>query len=254
MIRYRELLRMGVFFLATSAACSPADRADTGTATDTAAIDSAADSTSASIPPLRIPDDFEAAPAGKVYDARRAFDLTGDGRPETIVVHAAGPDSDSADVELLVLATNADTLYRDTWNTSFYFQYEYRNTFTDSAAHARVMSHLKKLLADDMFTTDGPSATMKKAYPGGVDRDAVLYDLKDGMVREKHGVRQGDRFTNPALHDEVEKAQVPAASVDSLVAELRSSPTFRYHAGGEVSYTLAWSESKQRMIRIFACC
>jgi hypothetical protein len=110
------------------------------------------------------------------------------------------------------------------------------------------------LLDDSKFTSDGPSATMKKALPGGVDRDAVLYDLKDAMVRTKHGLRQGDPFTNTSLHDEVEQAQVGKATVDSLVAELKSTPTFRYGAGGELSYTIAWSPSRQRMVRIFSCC
>ncbi|HEX6693606.1 MAG TPA: hypothetical protein VF035_02770 [Longimicrobiales bacterium] len=239
-----------------STACASDDRDGSAVTIDSATGgDTATPGESASVPPMRTPDDFEAAPSGaKVYDARRAFDLTGDGRPETLVVHAEGPSADSADVELLILSAASDTLYRDAWNTTRYFQYEYRSTFSDSAAHAKVLSHLKRILTDTMFTKDGPSATMKKAYPGGVDRDAVLYDLKDAMVRAKHSLRMGDPFPDAALHDEVEKVQISKAAVDSLVAEVATMPTFRYEAGGELSYTLAWSPSKQRMVRIFACC
>lgn len=249
---------LGALLLASMTAACASDNGDTATTTtidSTGAPGASNTGESASVPTTRTPDDFETAPSGaKVYDARRAFDLTGDGRPETIVVHAEGPDVDSADVELLILSTSSDTLYRDAWNTTRYFQYEYRNTFTDSAAHAKVLAHLKRILTDTMFTKDGPSATMKKAYPGGVDRDAVLYDLKDAMVREKHNLRPGDAFADASLHDEVEKAKVSKAAVDSLVTELANMPTFRYEAGGELSYTLAWSPSKQRMVRIFACC
>jgi hypothetical protein len=256
MTRHRIILLCALLLVPLAAACA-SDNGDATTTTidSTGSTGASAPGESASVPTTRTPDDFETATSGaRVYDARRAYDLTGDGRPETIVVHAEGPDVDSADVELLILSTSSDTLYRDTWNTTRYFQYEYRNTFTDSAAHAKVLAHLKRILTDTMFTKDGPSATMKKAYPGGVDRDAVLYDLKDAMVREKHNLRPGDPFTDVSLHDEVEKAQVSKAAVDSLVTEVAKMPTFRYEAGGEVSYTLAWSPSKQRMVRIFACC
>ena len=141
-------------------ACA-SDDGNTAVPADSAGAADTTPGASASIPPMRIPGDFEQASSGaKVYDARRAYDLTGDGRPETISVHAEGADVDSADVELLILSAASDTLYRDTWNTRMYFQYEYRSTFTDSAAHAKVLSHLKTLLAVSMFSADGPSANM----------------------------------------------------------------------------------------------
>jgi hypothetical protein len=31
-------------------------------------------------------------------------------------------------------------------------------------------------------------------------------------------------------------------------------PTFTYFAGGEATYTIAWSNTKQRFVKIFSCC
>ena len=42
--------------------------------------------------------------------------------------------------------------------------------------------------------------------------------------------------------------------VESLVAELRDKPTFRYFAGGEATYAIAWSEEERRFVTIWACC
>jgi hypothetical protein len=42
--------------------------------------------------------------------------------------------------------------------------------------------------------------------------------------------------------------------VSALVAELRDRPSFRYYAGGEASYGLAWSAREGRLVTVFACC
>jgi hypothetical protein len=47
---------------------------------------------------------------------------------------------------------------------------------------------------------------------------------------------------------------VPEADVALLVAELAQRPSFTYYAGGEVVYTIAWSDRERRFIRIQACC
>ncbi len=207
----------------------------------------------ASVPVTSIPDAFTTQGTTHSYNARKAYDLTGDGRPETVVQNAMGPRPDTAEVELLILATAGDTLYRNTWNTQSYFQYEYRNTFTDSAANAKITRHLRRVLSDSAFTAEGPSAGMKRSIPGGIDRDAVRYDMKEAAVRSKHSLPAGAPL-NSAQYEEMQKTPVSAATIDSIVGELATMSTFTYYAGGEITYTLAWSPLRKRFVRIFSCC
>jgi hypothetical protein len=192
---------------------------------------------------------------GSSYTARKAVDLTNDGRPEAITIDARGPLADSASVTLAILGTAGDTLYQDRWNTRSYFEYTPRNGLTDSAANNIVVGHLQRLLVDSAFTADGPSARLKNAAiprpPGakpsphevpGIDRDAVRYDIKMNAVGAS------------ASPEAVEEFPVMEASIDSLAEELRAMPTFTYYAGGEVTYTVAWSAVKHRFVRIFSCC
>jgi hypothetical protein len=94
---------------------------------------------------------------------------------------------------------------------------------------------------------------LKQSIPGGIDRDAVRYDLKEDGVRRKNGLPAGARLT-PTQYAQLEGMPVTEAAIDSLVHELKSSPTFMYFAGGEVTYALAWSALKNRFVRIFSCC
>jgi hypothetical protein len=252
----------------TLAACSH----DAGLQTDNATSTSTADSNppAASVPQTIIPAQFESGGGGKTFDARKAFDLTGDGRPETLVVHAAGPYADSASVTLAILDIAGDTLYQDRWNTRSYFAYTPRKGLTDSAASEVVVGHLRRLLADSAFTSNGPSDRLKSAAtprpPGakasahevpGIDRDAIRYDIKYHAVRAQHALKPGDALLlalPPKMYDEMEKYPVAEASIDSLADELEAMPTFTYYAGGEVTYTIAWSNTKRRFVKIFSCC
>jgi hypothetical protein len=222
---------------------------------DAAARDSvnAAAPAAASVPHTIIPDGFTEVDGVQQFAARKAFDLTGDGRPETVVVDAAGPRIDTARIVLAVLAANGDMLYKDSWNANDYFMYEYRSTMSDSAANAKVLTHLKQLLSDDRFTSDGPSVQLGKSIPGGIDRDAVRYDLKEEAVRARHRVPRGVALT-PPMYAELEKAPAPESTIDSLITELKTRPTFTYYGGGEVTSTVAWSASRGRFVRIFSCC
>ena len=40
----------------------------------------------------------------------------------------------------------------------------------------------------------------------------------------------------------------------ALAAELRDRPAFRYHAGGEATYAVAWSPRERRFVVVHACC
>ena len=220
------------------AACAPADSGNTATVPDSTAPVARADSV--------VPADFSPASAGITYTGHRSRDLTGDGTPETITVTVTGPRADSATAHLSIVGSSGDTLYQDRWNTSFYFHYVDRATFTDSAATALVVAHLRRVLSDSAFTTPRGALTLP-------DRDAVLYDLKEQAVRERYGIPAGTPL-QPAQHDEMNSTPIPSARVDSLLTELKQQPTFMYHAGGEITYILSYSPTLKRMVRIFSCC
>jgi hypothetical protein len=42
--------------------------------------------------------------------------------------------------------------------------------------------------------------------------------------------------------------------VRALAAELRDRPSFRYFAGGEATYAVAWSPSERRFVVVYGCC
>jgi hypothetical protein len=248
--RVAAILLLAAFFPAC--ARSDADASDRSTVNPANGGDSTG-TPAASMPRTLVPDSFSTVNGRRVFGARKAYDLTGDDRPETIVLRAEGSRPDTAQITLLVLATAADTLYRDGWNAQRYFHYEDRGSFSDSAATAKVVDHLRRVLNDSSFSASGPPERMKAGIPDGIDRDAVRYDLKEAAVRARHSIRAGAPLPT-ALYPELEKEPVAAAVIDSLVAELRTSPTFTYFAGGEVTYTIAWSAAKHRFVRIFSCC
>lgn len=209
------------------------------------------------VPKQIIPDTFSRTGRTNDWDARRPFDFTGDGRPEIVTVHARGSRKDSADVILSIMAPNGELLYGDTWNTSHYFRYTPRATLSEDEATRQVLAKLKRLLSDSSFTSDGPSALLRNSpdakASGGISHDAVLYDLKEAVVRVLHAAPTGVPLTPPQLA-EIDTINISNAAVATLANELKKMPTFTYHAGGEVTYTIAWSAEKKRFVRIFSCC
>src|SRR4051812_26586989 len=115
-LQFRRIALLAVSLCTVSlyaTACSR-DESSSSTSAETT-TESAAPS--ASVPDVMIPDTFTASGANRTYDARRAFDFTGDGIPETIALHAAGASIDKAAVTLAILGTSGDTLYSSSWNT-----------------------------------------------------------------------------------------------------------------------------------------
>ncbi len=203
---------------------------------------------------VAVADSFVAAEGGVAYDARRDFDLTGDGKPETVAVHAAGARTDTMQVRLSILSATGDTLFVDAWNTQAYFAFDARSRFTAHAADSVVLSHLRKLLRDDAFIAVSTKGSGKAHNTRGeIDPDAVRYDIKENGVRAAMHIPRGTPLSPAALHAQ-EKFPVPDALVDSLVKDLEGQPAFQYFAGGEITSSIAWSRAKHRFVRIFACC
>lgn len=186
------------------------------------------------------------------FEDERRIDLTGDGRIERVIAEARGPTWDSLHIQLRILGEGDSLLYHDGWSSFRYFDYETGGMPADTVVQRIVRGHLAELLRDTAF---GPPAIIAGEPAGGVapDADAVRYDIAEYSWRRSAGLP--DTVSTPApAWTEIEELLVPESDVESVVAELARQPTFTYHAGGEVTHTLAWSNGEGRFIRIRSCC
>jgi hypothetical protein len=200
----------------------------------------------------------DTASTGEPITIRRTrdIDLTGDRRAERFVVLATGPLYDSLDVTLEIRSPDDSLLYTDSWDSGFYFHYDDRAQLTDSAVEERVRAEIDSLLGNAAFRPGGTELTADERMNREGMRDAIRYDLAEEMWRRANRIPI-DSSTPPAAFDTVAvlaRDSVSDERVESLVAELRDRPTFRYYAGGEATYVLAWSDEERRFVTVWACC
>jgi len=214
----------------------------------------AADTSAAATPTPAAPTGLGAcaAAAGRdslCFRASRTYDFAGDGRPFTLTVDARGPAPDSLRVALRV--ARGDTVYyRADWSTALYGRYDARTVSPDSARR-RAAAHLARLLSDSAFRPT-------RAFLGGASdvdamlRETIAFDVNVAEERRRRGLSPAD--TLPVAARESPAAVSDAARVRALAAELRDAPAYRYYAGGEASYAIAWSRAERRFVVVFACC
>lgn len=198
----------------------------------------------------------DSAAGGPAITIRRTreLDLTGDRRPERFVVLATGPRYDSLDVTLEIRSPEDSLLYTDSWDSGMYFRYDDRSQLTDSAVEQRVRAQIDSLLGDNSFRPGGSELTRNERMNREGMHDAIRYDIAEEMWRRANQIPI-DSSTPPTALDAIEafaRDSVSDARVESLVAELRDRPTFRYFAGGEATYAIAWSEEERRFVTVGA--
>lgn len=167
------------------------------------------------------------APAQSVwYEKATERDLTGDGRPETLLLRALGSAPDSLIIRFTIEGTGG-TLYRAQWLSSWYFFYypEPLDSIPRETVERTVRRHLEEFLSPDKFrrVRDEPGLTPEERELG----DAYALDYYAGRAR-----------------------------ADSILQEMldRNVPTFTYFSGYELIRTIAWSPSKGRFYVILECC
>lgn len=180
------------------------------------------------------------------YGAERDVDVTGDSVRDRVVVSAIGPRYDSLTIRLEIQSRDGTPLYVDQWNSRRYFTDTPRPA-SDTAARRIVLGRLAALLADSAVT---PGAAAPRAR---IDTSAVEFDLREIVVRARHGLANGTPLTG-ALRDSVRYMRVPKARVDSAIAQLRAKPRFAYTVGGGVTYTVAWDPKLAQFVRVQSCC
>jgi len=185
----------------------------------------------------------------------REVDLSGDRRPERFIVLASGARYDSLTVTLEIRSPEDSLLYTDSWGTELYFVRDDPSMLTDSAVEHRVRAQIDSLVGNMAFRPgDTPLATDDRSIQEGM-RDAIREDVAEEMWRRANGV-PADSSTPPTALDaiaQMARDSVSDARVESLVAELRDRPTFRYFTG-DGTYALAWSEEERRFVTVWACC
>jgi hypothetical protein len=184
----------------------------------------------------------------------RSEDLTGDGVNEKLSLTARGSQMDSLRVRLEIRSADDSLLYASSWSSRFYFQYVERAGMTDAAADSTVRRHLDAVLADTAFRTGAPRPAAD-TIGASMMRDAIRYDIATNQWRTQHGLALGDGLP-PTAHDSINDlaAAVPKEQIDALYQELQGKKSFTFFAGGEVTYSIAWSAREQRFVTIFSCC
>jgi hypothetical protein len=196
--------------------------------------------------------------AGDAITIRRSreVDLTGDRRAERFLVLATGPRYDSLEVTLEIRSPEDSLLYTASWESSFYFHYDDRSQLTDSAVEHRVRAQIDSLLASPAFQPAGRGVTTDARLNRETMRDAIRFDIAEERWRTANGI-PADSSTPPQAWDAINRIaqdSVSEAQIESLVAELQDRPTFRYFAGGEATYAIAWSDEERRFVTVWACC
>ena len=198
-----------------------------------------------------------AAPADTITIRRtREVDLTGDRRPERFLVVATGSRYDSLEVTLEIRSPEDSLLYMDSWDSGFYFRYDDPSQLTDSVVEQRVRAQIDSLLGSASFRPGGTQITTDERMNREGMRDAIRFDVAEEMWRRANRIPI-DSSTPPTALDavnELARDSVSDARIESLVAELRDRPTFRYFAGGEATYAIAWSDEERRFVTVWACC
>ena len=120
----------------------------------------------------------------------------------------------------------------------------------------RVRAQIDSILGSTSFRPGGTELTTDERMNREGMRDAIREDVAEEMWRRANRIPV-DSSTPPFAAEAIDamaRDSVSDARVESLVAELRDRPTFRYFAGGEATYAIAWSEEERRFVTIWACC
>jgi hypothetical protein len=173
---------------------------------------------------------------------------------ERLVATVSKGPLDSTMVRLEIRTSKDRILYRHEWPAASYMKYGEPGSAKDSVAVlAEAKTQIGKLLADSAFITG--SAAPRYTGKTEPDLDAIRYDIAEHEYRTAKSLKLWEPLPRGA-YDEIETLAraVPLTRIQAVAAETRDKPAFRYYAGGEETYVIAWSSSEGRMVRIAACC
>jgi hypothetical protein len=226
---------------------------DAAPGSSAAPVDSAADMPAAAQTAAAAASEWPAG-AGPVNVRReRAVDLTGDGQAETVAVTARGPRYDSLTVTLTITGLQRDTLWLARWSSLHYFKYDTLEGKADTTVMRIVQDHIDGLLAADRFRRQGMPSRFDGTTALEDMRAAVQYHLAELDWRGGADLTHADELP-PDAHSRIDAQTVSPERVSVVIDEVMQMPTFSYYAGGEETYTIAWSAREHAFVRVLSCC
>ncbi|MEX1112857.1 MAG: hypothetical protein WED32_00150 [Patescibacteria group bacterium] len=173
---------------------------------------------------------------------------------ERLVATVSKGPLDSTIVRLEIRTSKDRILYRHEWPAASYMKYGEPGSARDSAAVLRETERqMDRIFADSAFIR-GAAAP---GYSGKTDADldAIRYDIAEYEYRTANSLKLWEPLTATGRNEiNTRSLAVPLARVRAVADDTRDAPAFRYYAGGEETYVIAWSPSEGRMVRIAACC
>lgn len=173
---------------------------------------------------------------------------------ERLVATVSKGPLDSTIVRLEIRTSKDRILYRHEWPAVSYMKYGDPGSATDSVAVLRETERqLDRIFADSAFIrgAEAPGYAVK----ADADLDAIRYDIAEHEYRSANSLKLWDPLSAAGRSEiNTRSLAVPLARVRAVADDTRDAPAFRYYAGGEETYVIAWSTSEGRMVRIFACC
>ncbi len=202
------------------------------------------------------------------YRAQIARDLTGDGRPDTLVLEARGTRPDSLHAVFRIRSDGRE-VYRQDWSNEdefedFPFPEEPRARADSIARFAR--RRLEAFLSPNRFAPLDISQAKEPWEIGeghacqGDPRDCIAWYLRfEAQVRKRLAAGR-DSVPQPgnaygAFVDSIEAAPFDTAHVRAIWADMRHTPySFAMSYGYETTLVIAWSQLAKRFFVLFACC
>jgi len=186
-------------------------------------------------------------------DAYRELDGDDENAERLVATVSKGP-LDSMVVRLEVRTSKDGLLYAHEWPAISYMKYEAPGSARDSTAVLiETERQMGRIFRDSSFIMG--SAAARYAGKDGADLDAIRYDIAEQQYRAARSLKRRDPLP-PRAHDEINvfARAVSLARIQAVASETRTMPAFKYYAGGEETYIIAWSATEGRMVRIAACC
>lgn len=186
-------------------------------------------------------------------DAYRELDGD-DENAERLVATVSDAPLDSTMVRLEIRTSKDGLLYRHEWPAVSYVKYGDPGSASDSVVVLRETERqLGRIFNDSAFITG--SAAPGYTGKADADLDAIRYDVAEHEYRAAKSIKRWDPLPAGA-HGEINTfaRAVLVARIQAIATETRDKPAFKYYAGGEETYVVAWSPSEGRMVRIAACC